>query len=122
LDHQTSTTRCAGSSDVSSFGGYLKQYEVAVDPQKLASMNISLVDVYDALQNNNENTGGSYIEKGPAIYFIRGEGLVHSLDDIRQIIIKTIDGTPVKVRDVATVDFGYATRYGALTRNGKGEQ
>ncbi|MBK9731076.1 MAG: CusA/CzcA family heavy metal efflux RND transporter [Chitinophagaceae bacterium] len=110
-----------GVVDVSSFGGYLKQYEVAVDPKKLLSMNISLIEVFDALQNNNENTGGSYIDKGPNIYFIRGEGLLQSLDDIRSVVVKNVNGMPVHIRDLATVNFGYAPRYGALTRNGKGE-
>lgn len=110
-----------GVVDVSSFGGKLKQYEIAVAPEKLIAMNISLLEVYDALANNNENTGGSYIDKGPNIYFIRGEGLIQSFQDIENIVIKTQDGIPVRIRDVGKVQFGNAPRYGAMTRNGEGE-
>ncbi len=110
-----------GVVDVSSFGGFLKQYEVAVNPEKLLSMNINLLEVYDALSKNNENTGGSYIDKGPNIYFIRGEGLITSLKDIENIVVKTQNGMPVYIKDLGTVQFGYAPRYGAMTRNGKGE-
>ncbi|MEO8088211.1 MAG: CusA/CzcA family heavy metal efflux RND transporter, partial [Bacteroidota bacterium] len=110
-----------GVVEVSSFGGKLKQYEVAVDPQKLVSMNLSLLQVYDALNSNNENTGGSYIDKGPNIYFIRGEGLINSLHDIENTIVTKQNGMPVFVKDIATVQFGYAPRYGAMTRNGQGE-
>lgn len=110
-----------GVVDVSSFGGYLKQYEVAINPEKLLSMNISLLEVYDALSRNNENTGGSYIDKGPNIYFIRGEGLITSLKDIENIVVKTQGGMPVYIKDLGVAKFGYAPRYGAMTRNGKGE-
>lgn len=110
-----------GVVDVSSFGGKLKQYEVAVDPQKLVSMNISLLQVFDALSSNNENTGGSYIDKGPNIYFIRGEGLISSLNDIENVIVTKQNGMPVYVKDIAKVQFGHAPRYGAMTRNGEGE-
>ena len=110
-----------GVVDVSSFGGYLKQYEVAVDAARLQGMRLSLLDVYNALASNNENTGGSYIEKGPNIYFIRGEGLVTSLEDIADIVITTRSGSPVRIRDVGEVRFGSAPRYGAMTRNGEGE-
>ena len=110
-----------GVVDVSSFGGFLKQYEVAVNPEKLLSMNINLLEVYDALSKNNENTGGSYIDKGPNIYFIRGEGLITSLKDIENIVVKTQNGMPVYIKDLGTAQFGYAPRYGAMTRNGKGE-
>ncbi|MBK5285429.1 MAG: efflux RND transporter permease subunit, partial [Bacteroidia bacterium] len=111
----------SGVVEVSSFGGKLKQYEIAVDPKKLVSMNISLLQVYDALSANNENTGGSYIDKGPNIYFIRGEGLINSLRDIESIIVTKQNGMPVFVKDIAHVQFGYAPRYGAMTRNGQGE-
>src|SRR6185436_764206 len=87
-----------GVVDVSSFGGYLKQYEIAVDPQKLVSMNISLLEVFDALSKNNENTGGSYIDKGPNIYFIRGEGIISSLDDIENIPVKKQNGIPLYIK------------------------
>ncbi len=106
-----------GVADVSSFGGYVKQYEVALRPETIRSMNVTIADVYAALKNNNENTGGSYIEKGPNTYFIRGIGLAKTIDDIERIVIKNYDGVPVRIRDVATVGFGHAARYGAMTRN-----
>ena len=107
--------------DISSFGGKLKQYEVSVKPERLAAMNLTLIDVYNALQKNNSNTGGSYIDKGPNIYFIRGEGLIEKLDDINNIVVANANGIPVLIKDIGTVDFGFAPRYGAMTRNGKGE-
>ena len=110
-----------GVVDVSSFGGFLKQYEVAVQPEKLLAMNVSLIDVFNALSKNNENTGGSYIDKGPNIYFIRGEGLIQSLNDIENIVIRNSEGIPLRIRDVGIVQFGYAPRYGAMSRNGEGE-
>lgn len=110
-----------GVADVSSFGGLLKQYQVAINPGKLHSMNITISELFDALQKNNDNTGGSYIEKGTGAYFIRAEGLVKNILDIENIVVKQTNGLPVLVRDVATVSFGNATRYGALTRNGEGE-
>ena len=111
-----------GVVDVSSFGGYVRQYEVAIDPDRLAASGVSLPELYAAVQDNNANTGGSYLERGPNAYFIRGEGRATSLADIGNSVIKqTAPGTPLLVRDVATVRFGHATRYGAMTRNGQGE-
>lgn len=111
-----------GVADVSSFGGLLKQYEVAVNPAQLKSFGLTITDVFGALENNNQNTGGSYIEKGPTILFIRSEGLVGNLADIENIVVKTTAGNiPVLVRDVATVRFGAATRYGAMCYNADGE-
>src|SRR5215213_3650960 len=110
-----------GVADVSSFGGYLKQYEVAVNPDKLKSYGITVSDVFTALQNNNQNTGGAYIEKGPTVLFIRSEGLVGSIPDIENIVVKNSNGFPLLIRDVAEVGFGHATRYGAMTYNGKYE-
>ena len=110
-----------GIADVSSFGGQLKQYEVSVRTDKLRSLGVSISDVYDALQNNNQNTGGAYIEKGPTVLFIRTDGLAKSIEDIQQIVIKRSNGIPVLVRDVAEVKFGAATRYGALAYNTDGE-
>ena len=103
-----------GVADVNSYGGFVKQYEIAVKPERLRSMNLSLTDIFEALENNNENTGSAYIDKKPEAYFIRGIGLVKTLDDIENIVVKTVNGIPVLVRDVATVQFGHATRYGAL--------
>ena len=111
-----------GVADVSSFGGYLKQYEIAVNPAQLQSNNITINDVFSALENNNQNTGGAYIEKGPTVLFIRSEGLVGSIDDIQNIVVKNLDnGTPVLIRNIAEVRLGSATRYGAMTYNGQGE-
>ena len=109
-----------GVADVSSFGGYLKQYEVSIKPELLRSMGLTISDVFTALEQNNQNTGGAYIDKRPNAYFIRSEGMVSSLDDIGNIVVKTVDdGTPVLIRDVAKVQFGHAVRYGASTRGGK---
>ncbi|MBN8820464.1 MAG: CusA/CzcA family heavy metal efflux RND transporter [Spirosoma sp.] len=111
-----------GVADVSSFGGLLKQYEIAVDPDRLRSYGLSIGDLFTALEKNNQNTGGAYIDKKPNAYFIRSEGLVGSLTDIGRIVVRrTTGGVPILVRDVAQVRFGSAVRYGALTRNGEGE-
>lgn len=110
-----------GVAEVSGWGGFVKQYEVAVDADRLNSFGLTVNDIYSALENGNENTGGSYIEKNSNQYFIRGIGLVKSLDDISKIPVKTVNGSPVLIRDVANVQYGSATRYGAVTRNGEGE-
>lgn len=111
-----------GVAEVSSFGGKLKQYSVEVNAAKLFSYNITIDDVFNALQRNNENTGGAYIEKGPSILYIRSEGLIQSIEDIEKISIKqTSAGTPLFLRDVADVKIGHAIRYGALCYNNEGE-
>lgn len=110
-----------GVAEVSGWGGYVKQYEVALDNDKLNSLGLTIPEVYQALENNNENTGGSYIEQQNNVYFIRGIGQVTSLEDIRKIVVKNNGGSPILIRDIATVQFGSATRYGAVTRNGEGE-
>ena len=111
-----------GIVDVSSFGGYLRQYEVAVDPARLAANDVTMSELYQALQDNNANTGGAYIERGPNAFFIRGEGRVNSLADLGATVIKqAATGVPLLVRDVATPRMGHAVRYGAMTRNGQGE-
>jgi cobalt-zinc-cadmium resistance protein CzcA len=111
-----------GVADVSSFGGYLKQYEISVNPDRLKANNITITDVFTALQKNNNNTGGAYIERGPTVLFIRSEGLVGSLDDIGSIVVKNLpNGTPLLIRDVGKVGLNHATRYGAMTWNGKQE-
>lgn len=110
-----------GVAEVSGWGGYLKQYEVALDNQKLNSMNITVSEIFDALENNNENTGGAYLEKGSNAYFIRGLGLTKTLTDIENIVVKNVNGFPIIIHDVAKVQFGSATRYGAVSRNGTGE-
>lgn len=111
-----------GVAEVSSFGGKLKQYEIGVDPNKLKSYNINIGDVFKALENNNQNTGGAYIEKGPTVLYIRSEGLVGSLEDLKNINVKSLaNGTPLLIGDIATVSFGEATRYGAMCYNDEGE-
>ncbi len=111
-----------GVAEVSSFGGLLKQYEIAVVPEKLMAYGITISDVFDALGKNNQNTGGSYIEKGPTILFIRSEGLVGTLDDINNIVVKNLpNGMPLFIRDVGEVRQGNAPRYGAMTYNGEQE-
>ncbi|MCL4161837.1 UNVERIFIED_CONTAM: hypothetical protein GTU68_048121, partial [Idotea baltica] len=107
-----------GVVEVNTMGGFLKQYEVAVNPNMLKSIGISITDVYDALQNSNENTGGAYIEKNPSTYYIRTNGIAQSLTDIENIVVEVRSGRPILIKDVATVQFGKAPRYGALTRNG----
>nr|WP_295397965.1 CusA/CzcA family heavy metal efflux RND transporter [uncultured Prevotella sp.] len=110
-----------GVAEVSGWGGYVKQYEVAVDTDQLNANSLTISDLFDALQRNNANTGGSYIEQNSNQYYIRGLGVVKSFDDIANITVKTIEGTPVRIKDVAKVQEGHATRFGAVTRNGEGE-
>ena len=105
----------SGVADINSYGGFVKQYEIAVNPDRLRGMNLSLTDIFTALEKNNENTGSAYIDKNPTAYFIRGIGLVKSLEDIEKIVVRTTDsGIPVLIRDIATVQYGNATRYGAF--------
>lgn len=112
----------AGVADISSFGGEVKQYEIAIDPDKLRSVNLTISDLFTALEKNNQNTGGAYIDKKPNAYFIRSDGLIGSTADIGNIVVKLNNsGLPVRIRDVATVQIGSAVRYGAVTRNGQGE-
>ena len=111
-----------GVADVSSFGGYLKQYEVAVNSERLKSMNMNITDVFHALEKNNENAGGTYIEKGPAVLYIRTEGLSKTISDIEKIVVKqTSAGIPVYINNVAEVRIGHAVRYGAMCFNDEGE-
>jgi cobalt-zinc-cadmium resistance protein CzcA len=111
-----------GVADVSSFGGLLKQYEIAIDPDKLQSMDISIEDVFNAIQSNNENTGGAYIEKGPTVLYIRTEGLVNSISDLGNIPVKVLkNGVSLLVRDIAEVKLGTAVRYGAMHYDTLGE-
>lgn len=110
-----------GVAEVSGWGGYVKQYEVAVDTEQLNANGLTISELFDALQRNNANTGGSYIEQNSNQYYIRGLGVVKSFDDIANITVKTIEGTPVRIKDVAKVQEGHATRFGAVTRNGEGE-
>lgn len=110
-----------GVAEVSGWGGYVKQYEVAINTDQLNASGVSVSEVFDALQRNNANTGGSYIEENSNQFYIRGIGVVKNLEDVANITVKTVDGTPVKVGDVAKVQLDHATRFGAVTRNGEGE-
>jgi heavy metal efflux system protein len=111
-----------GVADVSSFGGRVKQYEIAINPDILKSYNVTINDVFTALEKNNENTGGAYIEKKSTVLYIRAEGLIGNIDDIKNIVVKnTSSGVPLLINDVAEVRIGNATRYGAITYNDEGE-
>lgn len=110
-----------GLAEVSGWGGYVKQYEVAINSDRLQAAGVTVGDVYEALEKNNANTGGSYIEQDANQYFIRGLGVARTMDDLRNISIRTEGGTPLRVADVADVRQGNATRFGAVTRNGEGE-
>ena len=108
-----------GVVDVNSFGGSIKQYEIALSSEQLNSRHVTMQEVFDALSKNNVNTGGAYIEKDHMASFIRGEGLVKSLDDIRHIVVKNEGGVPILISDVAEeVRFGHQVRYGAFTQDG----
>lgn len=111
-----------GVVEVNTWGGFLKQYEVTINPEKLNAAGLSPVDVFNALEKNNSVVGGGYIEKDDQSFFIRGEGLVGSIEDIEQIVVVSRKGIPVYVRDLAEVGYGYATRFGAVTANGEGEK
>ncbi len=111
-----------GVAEVSSFGGKLKQYEISINPDRLLSYNLNMEDVFKALEKNNQNTGGAYIEKGPTVLFIRSEGLIGTKEDSENIsITETETGTPIFISDVAKVNMGQATRYGAVGYNDEGE-
>jgi len=104
-----------GVADINSYGGFVKEYEVAVNPDRLRSMGLTLDDIFTALEKNNENTGSAYIDKKPNAYFIRGIGLVKTLEDIEKIVVKSnASGMPVLIRDIASVQYGSSTRYGAF--------
>ncbi len=111
-----------GVVEINTWGGYLKQYEVAINSAKLKGMNVTTTDVYTALEKNNSIAGGAYIEKTNQSYFIRGEGKVKSLEDIENTVVKNVNGIPIYVKDVAQVRFGSANRFGAITGNGQGEK
>jgi len=110
-----------GVVEINGVGGKIKQFEVAVDPEDLNAINLTISDVFTALENNNQNTGGAYIEKNHQANFIRGEGLARSVEDLKKIVVANRGGVPITVQDVAEVEIGSAVRYGALTKNGQGE-
>jgi len=112
----------SGVVEVNTWGGYLKQYEVALSPQRMRAMGITLLDVFNAIESNNSVSGGGYIEKQNQSFFIRGDGLVGSLQDLEEIVVSNSNGIPILVKDIATVRFGNANRFGAITANGEGEK
>ena len=111
-----------GVVEVNTWGGFLKQYEVSTLPEKLHAMNVNIQQIFSALETNNSISGGAYIEKTNQSYFIRGEGLVGSLEDIERIVVDNRGGTPILIKDVAVVTYGAANRFGAITANGEGEK
>lgn len=111
-----------GVVEINTWGGFLKQYEIAINPSQLKAMNISTTDVFTALEKNNSIAGGAYIEKVNQSYFIRAEGKVKNLEDIENIVVKNSNGFPIYIKNVADVRFGYANRFGAITGNGEGEK
>ena len=110
-----------GIVEINSFGGYLKQYEVAIDPDALAALQITIGDVFESLSRNNQNTGGSYIEKVGRAYYIRSEGMISKKKDIEKIVVANREGMPVHISDIGKVDFGAPKRFGAMTMDGEGE-
>lgn len=110
-----------GVVEINAIGGKIKQYEVAIDPDELKSIGLTISDIFTALEKNNQNTGGAYIEKDHYANFIRGEGLARSLKDIENIVVKNVNDLPISIKDVAKVQFGSAIRYGTLTQDGEGE-
>ena len=111
-----------GVVEVNTWGGFLKQYEVALNPEKLKSMNITHAEILEAIEKNNSVAGGGYIEKSNESYFVRGEGMIKSLDDIENIVVKNVEGVPILIKNIADVNFGSANRFGAITGNGEGEK
>jgi len=111
-----------GVVEVNTWGGFLKQYEVAINPERIKGLGISLLDVFEAVEANNGVAGGAYIEKQEQSFFIRGDGLVSSLEDLKKVVVSSNHGTPILVEDIAQVRFGSANRFGAITANGHGEK
>ena len=111
-----------GVVEVSPFGGFAKQYQVVVDPEKLLSYRIPIGEVFEALEKNNAVAGGGYIEHAGEAYIIRGDGLVQSADEISRIIVATRNGTPITVAQLGEVKLGYMPRIGAATTNGKAKR
>jgi len=111
----------SGVTDVNAFGGHVKQYQVLIEPDRLRKFNLTLNEVFEAVAENNSNAGGDILEHASERYIIRGVGLVQSLKDIEDIVIKSYGGTPVYVKDVASITFGPETRHGAIVKDGKGE-
>jgi cobalt-zinc-cadmium resistance protein CzcA len=111
----------SGVNEVNSFGGFVKQYQVVVEPARLLKYKLSLNNVLEGLERSNANSGGSFLTKGWEQYYVRGVGLFETISDIQNVVLHAQDGTPVYVKDVAEVKIGPQTRQGAVTQDGKGE-
>ncbi|MBW4056478.1 MAG: efflux RND transporter permease subunit [Proteobacteria bacterium] len=111
----------AGVNEINSFGGYFKEYQVVVSPEKMLKFAVTVDDVYSAIGNNNQNVGGNILERGTDQYIVRGVGLIKDISDIENIVLKSQGGTPTYLRDVAQVQIGEAVRMGAAMTNGKDE-
>ena len=111
----------AGVNEINSFGGYFKQYQVIVSPEKLLKYAITVDDVYSAIGSNNENVGGNILERKSDQFIVRGVGLIKDISDIENIVLKSQGGTPTYIRDVAQVKVGEAVRMGAAMKDGKDE-
>src|SRR3990172_1057835 len=111
----------AGVNEINSFGGYFKQYQVIVSPEKLLQHGITVEEVFSAIGNNNENVGGNLLERGADQFIVRGGGLIKNVSDVENIVLKSAGGTPTSIRDVAQVKIGEAVRMGAAIKNGKDE-
>jgi cobalt-zinc-cadmium resistance protein CzcA len=111
----------AGVNEINSYGGYFKQYQVIVSPEKLLKYDITANDVYSAIENNNQNVGGNILERNSDQYIVRGVGLIKDISDIESIVLKTHKGTPTYIRDVAQAKIGEAVRMGAAMKNGYDE-
>lgn len=110
-----------GVTEINSFGGFVKQYDVSVDPDKLRNFGIGLKDVTDAIKNNNSVSGGNFLEHNREQYIIRGFGQISNADNIENIIVKRSEDRPIYVKDIADVNIGKQLRQGAVTRDGQGE-
>ncbi|BFP39868.1 CusA/CzcA family heavy metal efflux RND transporter [Flavobacteriaceae bacterium GF1] len=110
-----------GVVEVNAFGGKSKQYEVALDPRMLRSAGVTIAEVFSALESNNQNTGGAYIERNRKATFVRGEGILRNVADIENTVVKNVNGIPIRIKDIGKVNIGADIRYGALTKNGEGE-
>lgn len=121
MDYQTTTHRSKGVAEVNTLGAQLKQYETALKPDLLKSMNTSILEIFSALEANDENTDGAYIAKKPYAYFIHSVAMFKNIEDIKRIVVKTNNGIPVLIRDVADVRIGSSIRYGTVTKDGQGE-
>lgn len=119
IKYQLQTIR--GVTDILSMGGHVLQYQITVDPYALNKFNLGLEDIVVAVNRNNRNAGGQFLVMGSEEYLVRGIGLVEGRDDLRNIQLKVVEGTPIRLGDVADVDFGREIRRGVVTHNGEND-